>query len=497
MKKIIDKLKKYDYIIVSIIILIVVVITVFQTELDPTDNLWCYGNIYKLFTGKKLYSEVNTVQTHIFFVMGEMLFKLFGANYYTFMAYGICTMFIFYILLYQILRTLKIRKLLSVFGIVTIISISLLFLRCAPNYNTMGFVFIELGVLYNLKNKEKRKFDFLINAILIILSGFTLQKLGLSYIIGYTFCELYKNESKKQAIVNLLKTASMTIIILSIIVLVLNLQGNLDSFIDVCVLGVKEFISEVSIVSLIRIVCSAILAISFLFVLKKRKLVGKEFIQNAFMVLGFAVGTSIIVFPIINEYHSILANMLWMILLIYEFSIIIEALLSEKIILNLIYAVIIFTTLALLLKTLSLLIQPTEKQRINDKNNIFYGALISKEITDNIKNVEEYIRKQEQEGRDVKVLSTYAMLYTLELDINNWYFDEPLKGNMGLNGDQKMINYINSMKNGVLLVEDEEKSTYSCFQFTEEVRDYVEENYEYIESIENYKVYLINPVAEN
>lgn len=84
------------------------------------------------------------------------------------------------------------------------------------------------------------------------------------------------------------------------------------------------------------------------------------------------------------------------------------------------------------------------------------------------------------------------MFYTLELNIDNGYFDMPLNGNMGKNGDDKLIKKIKELKTGtLLLMENEEVVKYKTDQFPVNVRNFVNNNYNKIEQIEIFDVYEI------
>lgn len=122
-----------------------------------------------------------------------------------------------------------------------------------------------------------------------------------------------------------------------------------------------------------------------------------------------------------------------------------------------------------------------------------YGSIITNDINTRIENVKKYIAKNKENNNDIRVFSIEAMLYTLELNIDNGYFDMPLNGNMGENGDDKLIKEIKELKTGtLLLIENEELTKYKTDQFPVNVRNFVNNNYNKIEQIENFDVYEIN-----
>ena len=121
-----------------------------------------------------------------------------------------------------------------------------------------------------------------------------------------------------------------------------------------------------------------------------------------------------------------------------------------------------------------------------------YGSIIPDDLNTSIENVKKYIIKNKNNNKDIRIFSIGSMFYTLELNIDNGYFDMPLNGNMGKNGDDKLIKKIKELKTGtLLLMENEEVTKYKTDQFPINVRNFVNNNYNKIEQIENFDVYEI------
>lgn len=179
MKKLIAFINKNDMLIITAIVIIVVFIGVFQETLIPQDNLWNFGNIYKLYSGELIYKDVNIIITPIFFLIGKFMLTIFGGTYFTFQLYGSIIMAMLYILIYKIYRTLNIKKTCSILFTSLTILISYGLLAYGTSYNTLGLVITLLGILYSLKNVKKHyKYNNIIQAIFIILIFLTMQKLG-------------------------------------------------------------------------------------------------------------------------------------------------------------------------------------------------------------------------------------------------------------------------------------------------------------------------------
>jgi len=81
------------------------------------------------------------------------------------------------------------------------------------------------------------------------------------------------------------------------------------------------------------------------------------------------------------------------------------------------------------------------------------------------------------------------MLYTIPLNINNWYFDLPLTGNLGKKDYEVLINAIKNEPEGTIFLIENDKSKYTCYQTSKQTIDYIKSNYKKIGDIEYFDVY--------
>lgn len=232
-----------------------------------------------------------------------------------------------------------------------------------------------------------------------------------------------------------------------------------------------------------------VLSIIIAILLRKNKI---EKTPNTLTLILFALGVNLIIIPIVNEYHVIIADILWEIIIIYETYQILEPLLNIKQVNYALKIVAIFVIVILATKSISKLFISQEQIRITDRNNVFLGAIIETNQKNEIDIINQYVKNKVNEGKDVKILSTSAMLYSLNLKLNNWYFDLPLTGNMGKGGEEKAIEKIDTLKNTVILVETESEEYKSHYQFMDNIRKHVENNYKKIDELYNYNIYEIN-----
>lgn len=281
----------------------------------------------------------------------------------------------------------------------------------------------------------------------------------------------------------------MAILILSGILLLFYLNNNLYEFIDLCILETKEFCQngKITIIELIKNITLIVIAIVTILIIKKKRIAN---VQNIIILMCFAIGANLVVLPIVNKHHVIMASFLWEIIILYEIYQILGPMFSIKQISDVLKIISILLVLITITKSVILAFIDRGKVRITDKNSAFYGAKIDKEILNEIEEVTKYINDKMKQGKNVKIFSSTAMFYSLNIEINNWYFDMPLVGNMGKDGENKAINKIHTLENTIMLIENENYK--SNYQFMNNVRQYVKNNYKKIDELYSYDVYEIN-----
>ena len=530
-------ISKHNFLFMLIIIITTVIAKTVYVKLSPYDSLWVFGNIYKLATGKVIYKDVNIITTPIFYESGKVLLNIFGKNYQSLQIYNVIICTILYVIIYQILRTLEIKK-----GVASLFTISMVvitedFIRASASYNELATLLFLVGLLIALKDRDKQT-SFIKQGIIIALIILTNQKMAAGYIISYIAYELIKNintkakkkkqkqniknskleqklennefnqtelvieksrdeenESKidnsikiKVAIKSILKSALVAISICSIFVLYELLSNNLENFISLCILGLKDFkqniaLSNLTITYLITFIITIVISVLVIKNIKDEKIK-----LNIKIMLTFATGSLVLVYPIFNEYHASLAIIASELLIMYALYEILKDLFDGDSIQKIIKLVATILITVLMIINVSEIVK-YEKAR--EKSGIFKGAIFEDELKENIKNVDNYLIEKQKEGKNIVVVSIYAMLYTLDLNIDNYYFDMPLRGNFGKDGTTGMIEKLKKLdQNTIILIENTEKTKHTIYQFPEELKEYVKQNYKYIEQIENFDVYL-------
>ncbi len=273
------------------------------------------------------------------------------------------------------------------------------------------------------------------------------------------------------------------------------LRGNLAQFINYAFLGLKEFsalnnaktvtdlLAEMAFVFFIIIVIEIITRISD---------ISKKERTNINTLLFYAVPMVGIAYPIMNNFHILLANWLIAILLIYIMYLLCKKYFDNNKIekfKNIIqYLKFIFITGLICITVGSIYLITQSYTFWQKENNIYYGAIFTDEQKENIENVCEYILNRKKDGYEVKILSYKAMLYMTPLKINNKEFDLPFYGNLGEDGEDGLLEKIKELKNtDILITRDDEDIKY---QESAKIRNYIKNNYEKIGEIEEFDIYF-------
>lgn len=529
-------ISKHNFLFMLIIIITTVIAKTVYVKLSPYDSLWVFGNIYKLATGKVIYKDVNIITTPIFYESGKVLLNIFGKNYQSLQIYNVIICTILYVIIYQILRTLAIKKGVASLFTICMVVITEDFIRASASYNGLATLLFLAGLLIALKDRDKQT-SFIKQGIIIALIILTNQKMAAGYIISYIAYELIKNintkankkkqkqniknskleqklennelnqtelmieknrdeenESKtdnsikiKVAIKSILKSALVAISICSVFVLYELLSNNLENFISLCILGLKDFkqniaLSNLTITYLITFIITIVISVLVIKNIKDEKIK-----LNIKIMLTFATGSLVLVYPIFNEYHASLAIIASELLIMYALYETLKDLFDGDSIQKIINLVATILITVLMIINVSEIIKYANAR---ERSGIFKGAIFEDELKENIKNVDNYLIEKQKEGKNIVVVSIYAMFYTLDLNIDNYYFDMPLRGNFGKDGTFGMIEKLKNLDNNTIILIDNDETKYTIYQFPEELKEYVKQNCKYIEQIENFDVYL-------
>ena len=121
------------------------------------------------------------------------------------------------------------------------------------------------------------------------------------------------------------------------------------------------------------------------------------------------------------------------------------------------------------------------KINIYPYNNILMGE----EVRNDINDVCEYIKENEKQNINVEIISHRAFLYMNILNKSNKDFDFPLLGNLGKDGENKLISKVENLKSGTQILISKEK----FWQESDKLLNKIKNEYKYIGEIGNLYIY--------
>lgn len=489
MKEKLKKIVNIDFYAICIFC-ILLLSNVFNVKFGAGDELWNFSDIYKMYSGYNIYTDINIITTPLFWYIGKLIFDIFEPNYLVFRVYNFMIYFSLFYIIYSIFKNLKVEKISSIIYTLIIYMFVYRTIGAGANYNCLAVTFYLLGILIILKIDLNKWYLPYLQGIMTFIIFFTKQNIGVYYLIASLIMSImiaFNNRNIKKEIIFFIKQTITFFILCFIFLLILVMQNNIDSFIDMCVLGINEFAcNNISVtISAITMLTVTIISVVMSIIIIKLKSTNNKIKVNNIKILPFVIMCFLISFPIFNRYHVYLSSILGIILLIYNLDkLIVVELIDRKKIKRIYIAIIVI----IIIYNVVFLILNNSKyyKSLNTYINPYYGSMISNEQIDNINNICEFIKQNEQEGIDVKIISYTSNLYMNVLNKNNGILDLPFYGNLGKDGEQGIINIISSMSNVKILIQ---KSDDLFFQESQKVRDYIKQNLEYEGEIEDFLIY--------
>lgn len=488
--------KKHDNICVVILITLITLGLNLNQKISNGDEVWCFQHLYKLYNGCKIYTDVNIITTPLYWYIGLGFLKILGANILSLRIYHEIILILVGTTTYQILKKLGLTKPKALVSLAIIMCLGL-FKQISSMYNGLSLALTLIGIL-NLIKKQTPKQPY-IQGIIIFLIIMTKQNIGVYYAIGLIIYELISNKSKKEKAQAITKEIITAAALISLTCVIMQINGTLEGLLNYTIFNIKEFSKEnVSILtaSIIRILIMIVAIILAIIIVKNKKIKTTQKTKENLKILAiFSAIMSLIIYPINNEHHSVLAFHISYILLIYIiFEILakdlIEELISKK------AKEIITLLVATVIATLSVIniinIVEWSKKVGNAAGTPYFGGILEQETKENITKVNNYIKEA---NKKVIILSTKAALYNIPEKRNNGPYDLPSKGNLGKEGEDGIIQKIQQLKNTEILIEKEEKEMF--WQESKKIREYITKNLTPKGEIEEFSIYETKNIDKN
>ena len=424
MKSLLYFIKKFDIIFVfSIYILLILISCFFYTNLS-CDEIWNFQNIYKMYNGFIIYKDCNIIITPIFFVIGNLLFKIFNANLLTFKFYNLLIFASLPTSLYSLFITLDFNKRKAFLFSATIFSTFASGIKTGANYNILAIVFVIIGMNFFLLSRKK--FIYLIfNSFIIYATIFTKQNIGAYYVIGICLAEFLLNKNFVTTIKRLLIQAIPAIILSCISLFIMYKYNILYDFINYAILGINEFSFSnfsLDIWSILLLLAISSLYAFIFWIMKKNFITNQVVKENLKLLICISFPLNLVIYPILNLYHFLLALIFVMILFFYILDYLVFTPILGKTLYNKLSVIIsiIIITLDLLYSLLSIFNVIEVPIYCKDKNHPYYNCYFSIETTSKINTITKYITEENSKNIDVIVFSNEAALYMIPLRTKSW-----------------------------------------------------------------------------
>ena len=456
------------------------------------DPIWNFAAINKITNGFIPYKDFNLLQMPFYYFLGSAFLKLFSNNFLGFYFFnGIlmgCLGTLSYILLDKYIdnRFIKAGIFMSI--------LFCYFMMYRAEYNTLSMVFVLMLMFLETKRVENENYGiyFFIGLVLAFIV-FTKQNIGIVTVLFYIMYiwvvnKLYnsnyeyktKNNLSYKRINFFLGGFLSVSIVFCIYLLITN---SFFQFFDYCILGIFDFGEKNVFFNLFiwqsYIVFFTIITDFFTFFTHK---------DRNFLLYGlFNMISLFYIFPIMNEYHWYMALFFSLINLGYIFQWFYDRIAFEKVKLIFNWSIYLLPMIILFCSTYFYIKDIVLDFKINDVKpgfEIYYGSNVPYQYYEEHYELIDYINKKRYEGFAPYIISCDANEYTVVTKENHGKFDFLLKGNLGLNGERKVIEELKNIEKPIFL-----KNEVEFPQESEEVKKYVLTNYKREGKIGKYYIY--------
>lgn len=233
-----------------------------------------------------------------------------------------------------------------------------------------------------------------------------------------------------------------------------------------------------------------------LIVIITRKILNKEneISERILTIFIYSFSIIILMYPITDEIHFLIASLISIINVIY-----IIGLSGKKIynkinynqkyktyqITSLMFWMIFFTTILIVsVNNLYEYIKLEKNQEIQHYKNIY----IPEYLESRINQINEYIENEEKKGNKVYILDAEAAIYMIPINKYNKNYDMFLKGNLGKDGEEKIIEQIRNKKENEIILILNRNIPYN-WQTPTNIINIIREELEQIEGVSIYEAY--------
>ena len=512
MKK--EKIKAISKDFILFIFIAVMVFSIIAINpISNLDEIWNYNTARAITQNLIPYKDISMITTPLLPMITALFLKLIANEV---IVSRVLASVLWGGVLFSIFKILKLLIKEENTCLIITALLGLLFRDCyCIDYNILSLMFSLIILYIELKNIDKPHFENNKNDFLIgILAGLTVctkQSIGAILAIIVVGYKIIFVQNKKE-VIEYLKTAFKRIIgILIPMILVciyLIATNSLQDFINYAVLGISTFSNKIPYAQLMnndkkeiqilsRIMPFILLAMAVLTIMLQNKK-KKENIGNTdnkiLTILIYSLSTIIIMYPISDEIHFLIAGTITFIGLAYILYLL-GITIYNKINLQSKKKIYKITSLMISIIAIAFIavrgienITEYTKQEKNETIEHYKNIQISKYLQERINEIDNFILEQEKENKKVYILDAEAAIYMIPINNYNKDYDMFLKGNIGKDGQEGQIQKIKQKEtNEIILIR--KRNLQSNWQTPTEVVNYVRENLEFMGEVSIYEVY--------
>lgn len=428
------RLKKKD-ILILIIIFIYTGILITYSNAD-NDLIWNYGFSYNFANHLLMYKDYNMVITPLYPFLGGILMRILGNNFLIFNLYNTILSTILYYYLY--------KKYPHTF-IPSIILISFI-LRPSYNFLVLFLVLILLNI-----NEEKDFFiGFILGLLFLTKQSFILLILPSIYLI---------TKPKR-----LFKRIGAFFLPCLFFLIYFILTNTFLDFLNYTFLGLFSFSSKNSFLNIGTIFILSLIIYLFLYYLKTKDI----------KVL-YLITYQIMAYPIFNTMHIILSIIP---VIIYFLDKLVK---KKKYNLNYLRYFNYFVSILLICPVLSIPLQYLNKDLVEGENALEY-----KDISRSYLVNKDLFLKEVPNLNNTYFLMYDAYIYKYLLNNPITSYDLLLNGNLGYNGEERVIDYFNSLDSNTYFVLNR---VYTGGQLSKNIDAYIRNHYLKVKDFQKFTLY--------
>lgn len=428
------RLKKKD-ILILIIIFIYTGILITYSNAD-NDLIWNYGFSYNFANHLLMYKDYNMVITPLYPFLGGILMRILGNNFLIFNLYNTILSTILYYYLY--------KKYPHTF----IPSIILISFILRPSYNFL-VLFLVL-ILLNIKEEKDFFIGFILGLLFLTKQSFILLILPSIYLI---------TKPKR-----LFKRIGAFFLPCLFFLIYFILTNTFLDFLNYTFLGLFSFSSKNSFFNLGTIFILSLIIYLYLYYLKTKDI----------KVL-YLITYQIMAYPIFNTMHIILSIIP---VIIYFLDKLVK---KKKYNLNYLRYFNYFASIILICPLLSIPLQYLNKDLVEGENALEY-----KDISRSYLVNKDLFLKEVPNLNNTYFLMYDAYIYKYLLNNPITSYDLLLNGNLGYNGEERVIDYFNSLDSNTYFVLNR---VYTGGQLSKNIDAYIRNHYLKVKDFQEFTLY--------